>query len=258
MTSSEKVEKLLEELKEDTSICEYLVTFSLEPFNDNEMGELWERMPKEYRDRKELQKRVKDLTGGHPALFQIICCNLYHLCKANIDKQTLKNSSENLNEQFYDEADLIDKASLILNGIWKSLTLAEQGMLLLVILSDLEGRIKRHRKYDLSGIRRSFREQDQVLNSLKYRKIITKNTTDIDGKDIYDLTSYALKEWVINEIIIKDVDDDVAQREKIFLFIKQKDVNMIDQLFKELWSSKDEVKESLVCLKEILSLFFAA
>jgi len=59
MTSSEKVEKLLEELKEDTSICEYLVTFPLEPFNDNEMEELWERMPKEYRERKELQKKSK-------------------------------------------------------------------------------------------------------------------------------------------------------------------------------------------------------
>ncbi|MCL2930040.1 MAG: AAA family ATPase [Trichodesmium sp. MAG_R01] len=252
MTSSEKVEKLLEELKEDTSICEYLVTFPLEPFNDNEMEELWERMPKEYRDRRDLQKKVKDLTGGHPALFQIICYYLYDLCKVNIDKQTQKNKYENLNKWFYDQA------KLILKGIWKSLTLAEQGMLLLVILSDLEGRIKRHRKYHLSGIRKSFREQDQVLNSLKYRKIITKTGTDRNHEDIYDLTSYALKEWVINEIIIKDVDDDVAQREKIFLFIKQKDVNMIDQLFKELWSSKDEVKESLVCLKEILSLFFAA
>ena len=252
MTSSEKVEKLLEELKEDTSICEDLVTFPLEPFNDNEMEELWERMPKEYRERKELQKKVKDLTGGHPALFQIICYYLYDLCKVNIDKQTQKNKYENLNKWFYDQV------KLILKGIWESFTSTEQGMLLLVILFDLE-LFKRHSQYDyLSVIRRSFREQDQVLNSLKYRKIITKNTTDIDGKDIYDLTSYALKEWVINEIIIKDVDDDVAQREKIFLFIKQKDVNMIDQLFKELWSSKDEVKESLVCLKEILSLFFAA
>ena len=126
MTSSEKVEKLLEELKEDTSICEYLVTFPLEPFNDNEMEELWERMPKQWRDRKELQKRVKDLTGGHPALFQIICSKLYDLCKENIDKQTLKNRFEKLNERFYDQA------KLILNGIWKSLTFVEQGMLLLV------------------------------------------------------------------------------------------------------------------------------
>ncbi|MDE5099850.1 MAG: hypothetical protein O4861_16550, partial [Trichodesmium sp. St16_bin4-tuft] len=252
MTSSEKVEKLLEELKEDTSICEYLVTFPLEPFNDNEMEKLWERMPKVYRERKELQKKVKDLTGGHPALFQIICYYLYDLCKVNIDKQTQKNKYENLNGWFY------DRAKLILKGIWKSLTLAEQGMLLLVILSDLEGRIKRHRKYDLSGIRRSFREQDQVLNSLKYRKIITKTGTDRNHEDIYDLTSDTLKEWVVNEIIIKDVDDDVAQREKIFLFIKQKDVNMINQLFKELWNIKDEVKESLVFIKEILSLFLAA
>ena len=258
MTSSEKVEKLLEELKEDTSICEYLVTFPLEPFNDNEMEELWERMPKQWRDRKELQKRVKDLTGGHPALFQIICCNLYHLCKANIDKQTLKNSSENLNEQFYDEADLIDKASLILNGIWKSLTSEEKGMLLLVILYDLEGRVKRDRKYDLSGIRKSFREQDQVLDSLKNRNIITKTGTDINHEDIYDLTSSALKKWAINEIIIKGVNDDIVQREKIFLFVKQKDVDMINQLLKELWNNKDVVKESVIDIKEILSLFFAA
>jgi hypothetical protein len=246
MTSSEKVEKLLGDLKQDTSICEYLVTFPLEPFNDNEMGELWERMPKQWRDRKELQKRVKDLTGGHPALFQIICSYLYDLCKENIDKQTRKNKYESLNEWFY------DKAKLILNGIWKSLTFEEQGMLLLVILYDLEGRVKRDRKYDLSGIRKSFREQDQVLDSLKNRNIITKTGTDINHEDIYDLTSSALKKWAINEIIIKGVNDDIVQREKLFLFVKQKDIDMIDQLFKELWDNKNAVKEFVIDLKEIL------
>lgn len=252
MTSSEKVEKLLEELKEDTSICEYLVTFPLEPFNDNEMGELWERMPKEWRDKKELQRKVKDLTGGYPALFQLTCYYLYDFCKANIDKQIRKKRGENLDGWFY------DRAKLILNRIWKSLTFAEQGMLLLVILYDLEGRFKRDRKYDLSGIRRSFQEQDQVLKSLKYRKIITKTGTDINQEDIYDLTSSALKKWAINEIIIKDVNDDVVQREKIFLFVNKKDVDMIDQLLKELWNNKDVVKESVIDIKEILSLFFAA
>lgn len=251
MTSSEKVEKLLEELKEDTSICEYLVTFPLQPFNDNEMEELWERMPKQWRDRKELQKRVKDLTGGHPALFQIICSKLCDLCKENIDKQTLKNEYEELNEWFYNQA------KLKLKAIWESFTTTEQGMLLLVILYDLEGRVKRDRKYDLSGIKKSFREQDQVLKSLKYRKIITKTGTDINQEDIYDLTSSALKEWAINEIIIKGVNDDVEQRKKIFLFVKKKDVDMIDQLLKELWNNKNAVKEFVIDLKEILSPFMA-
>jgi hypothetical protein len=251
MTSSEKVEKLLEELKEDTSICEYLVTFPLQPFNDNEMEELWERMPKQWRDRKELQKRVKDLTGGHPALFQIICSKLCDLCKENIDKQTLKNEYEELNEWFYNQA------KLKLKAIWESFTTTEQGMLLLVILYDLEGRVKRDRKYDLSGIKKSFREQDQVLKSLKYRKIITKTGTDINREDIYDLTSSALKEWAINEIIIKGVNDDVEQRKKIFLFVKKKDVDMIDQLLKELWNNKNAVKEFVIDLKEILSPFMA-
>lgn len=251
MTSSEEVEKLLEELKEDTSICEDFVPFFLEPFNDNEMGELWERMPKQWRDKKELQRKVKDLTGGYPVLFQIICSYLYDLCKENIDKQTRKNKYESLNERFY------DRAKSILSGIWKSLTRAEQGMLLLVILYDLEGRVKRDRKYDLSGIKKSFREQDQVLKSLKYRKIITKTGTDINQEDIYDLASSALKEWAINEIIIKGVNDDVVQRKKIFLFVKQKDVDMIEQLLEELWNSKDLVKESVIGIKEILSLFMA-
>lgn len=252
MTSSEKVEKLLEELKEDTSICEYIVTFPLEPFNNNEMGELWERMPKKWRDKKELQRKVKDLTGGHPALFQIICSYLYNLCETNIDKQIQKKRYENLNEWFYAQA------KLILNGIWKSLNPTEQGMLLLVILSDLEGRFKRDRKYYLSKIRKLFREQDKVLNSLKDRKIITKTGTDINQEDIYDLTSSALKKWAINEIIIKDVNDDVIQWEKVFLFVNKKDVDMIDQLLKELWNNKDVVKESVIDIKEILSLFFAA
>ena len=87
---------------------------------------------------------------------------------------------------------------------------------------------------------------------LKYRKIITKTGTDRNHEDIYDLTSYALKEWVINEIIIKDVDDDVAQREKIFLFVNKKNIDMIDQLFKELWDNKNAVKEFVIDLKEIL------
>ncbi|MEM1167626.1 MAG: AAA-like domain-containing protein [Cyanobacteria bacterium P01_H01_bin.35] len=250
ITSSERVEKLLEVLKEDTSICEYLVTFPLEPFNDNEMKELWERMPKQWRDKKELQRKVKGITGGHPALFQIICYDLYSLCRENIDKQTLKNRYEELDERFY------DRAKLILNGIWKSFTQAEQGILLLVILSDLGGRVKNIRNYDLSGIRKSFREKDKVLNSLKNRKIITK-TENINYEGIYDLTSSAFKEWVINEIIIKGVDEDVTQREKIFLFVKQKDVDMILQLLDELWKRKDAVKELAVGIKELLSLFMA-
>ena len=252
MTSSELVEKLLEELKEDTSICEYIVTFPLEPFNDNEMEELWERMPKQWRDKKELQRKVKDITGGHPALFQIICYDLYSLCQENIDKQTLKNRYEELDERFY------DRAKLILNGIWKSFTQVEQGILLLVILSDLGGRVKNIRNYDLSGIKKSFIEKDKVLNSLKNRKIITKTHTDINQEDIYDLASSALKEWVINEIIIKGADRDVTQREKIFLFVKQKDVDMILQLLDELWNRKDAVKELAVGIKELLSLFFTA
>ncbi|MDE5108885.1 MAG: AAA family ATPase, partial [Trichodesmium sp. St17_bin3_1_1] len=251
MTSSEEVEKLLEELKKDTSICEDFVTFPLELFNDNEMGELWERMPKQWRDKKEIQRKVKDLTGGYPVLFQIICYDLWNLSQKNIDKQTLKNRYEELNERFYNQA----KSKL--KAIWESFTPTEQGMLLWVILSDLKGRIKNIRKYDLSGIRRSFKEQYQVLKSLKYRKIITKTGTDINQEDIYDLTSYALKEWAINEIIIKDVNDDVVQRKKIFLFVKQKDVDMIEQLLKELWNSKDLVKESVIGIKEILSLFMA-
>lgn len=252
ITSSERVEKLLEELKEDTSICEYLVTFPLEPFNDNEMRELWERMPKQWRDKKELKRKVKGITGGHPVLFQMICYDLYSLCRENIDKHTLKNRYEELDERFY------DRAKLILNGIWKSLTQAEQGILLLVILSDLGGRVKNIRNYDLSGIRKSFREKDKVLKTLKNRKIITKTHTDINQEDIYDLASSALKEWVINEIIIKGADDDVTQREKIFLFVKQKDVDMILQLLDELWNRKDAVKELAVGIKELLSLFFTA
>jgi hypothetical protein len=118
--------------------------------------------------------------------------------------------------------------------------------------------VKRDRKYDLSGIRKSFREQDQVLDSLKNRNIITKTGTDINQEDIYDLTSSALKKWAINEIIIKDVNDDVIQWEKVFLFVNKKDVDMIDQLLKELWNNKDVVKESVIDIKEILSLFFAA
>lgn len=50
----EKVEKLFGELKEDILICEYFVIFFFELFNDNEMEELWERMLKEYRDRRVL------------------------------------------------------------------------------------------------------------------------------------------------------------------------------------------------------------
>lgn len=249
MTSSERIEKLLQELKEDSSICEYIVPFPMEAFNDNEMGELWKRMPKQWRDKKELQSKVKGITGGHPALFQIICYDLYSLCRENIDKHTLKNRYEELDERFYDQA------KLILNGIWKSLTQAEQGMLLLVILSDLGGRVKNIRNYDLSGIRKSFREKDKVLNSLKNRKIITKTHTNIHQEDVYDLASSALKEWAINEIIIKGADDDVTQREKIFLFVKQKDIDMILQLLDELWNRKDAVKELVGGIKELLSLF---
>lgn len=174
------------------------------------------------------------------------------MCRENIDKYTLKNRYEELDERFY------DRAKLILNGIWKSLTQAEQGILLLVILSDLGGRVKNIRNYDLSGIRKSFREKDKVLNSLKNRKIITKTHTDINQEDIYDLASSALKEWAINEIIIKGANDDVTQREKIFLFVKQKDVDMILQLLDELWKRKDVVKELAVGIKELLSLFFTA
>lgn len=251
MTSSEEVEKLLEESKEDTSICENFVTFSLEPFNDNEMGELWEIMPKRWRDTKQLQRKVKDLTGGYPVLFHIICYKLWNLSQKNIDKQTLKNEYEELNEWFYNQA------KLNLKAIWESFTPTEQGMLLWVILYDLKGRIKNIRKYDLSGMRKSFIEQDQILKSLKYRKIITKTGTDINQEDIYDLTSSALKEWAINEIIIKGVNDDVEQRKKIFLFVKKKDVDMIDQLLKELWNNKNAVKEFVIDLKEILSPFMA-
>ncbi|NEQ39859.1 MAG: ATP-binding protein [Okeania sp. SIO3I5] len=240
MTSSEKIEKLLQELKEDTSICEYIVSFSLEPFNNNEMRELWERMPEQWRDRKELYGQAKYLTGGYPGLFQIFCYYLWSLCRENIDQQTWNKRYEELYDRFYEQA------KLMLNEIWKSLTQAEQGMLLLVILSDLEGRVKNVRKYDLSGIRESLREKDHVLNSLKIRKIITKTGTDINHKDIYDLTSFAFKKWVINEIIIKGVDQDVTQREKIFLFVKQKDVSMVRKLFDELWKSKDTIIKRLL------------
>lgn len=250
MTCSQPVKQLVKDLRTEENLpYDHLMTVPLKPFHNSEMAKLWERMPNRWKDKRELQRKVENITGGHPALFQIICYNLYYIGKEKVDNETREREYEELEHQFYDEA------NLMLERIWKSLSEQEQGILLLVILYDLGGRIQNTRYYDLSGINKCFREQDSILKNLKLRKILKIIRKGIKEEDIYDLTASALKKWAIDEIILKHDDDAVKQREKVFLFVRQQDIDMMSNLFDQLWKMKGELMDlAKFGIKEILPL----
>jgi len=255
MTSSQPVKQLVKELRlEDNLLYDHLMTVPLKPFDNYEMRELWKKMRGKLKDSKEVQRAVESITGGHPKLSQIVCYNLYYISTSTkkVDNETLK---EQLEDEFYEQA------NLILESIWNSFSDEEKGILLLVILSDLEGRIKNTIYFDLKGVNKYFREQDWILKSLKLRKIIKKNHKGRNEDDTYDLTASALKKWAINEIIVKRDNYAVKQREKVFLFVRQQDINMMSDIFEQLWKMKSElmnlakfgIEEIFPLIKQLLS-----
>ncbi|MFM6529458.1 MAG: ATP-binding protein, partial [Dolichospermum sp.] len=87
---------------------------SLKKFGDLEIVQLWDRMPDLLKNREDLRRTAQEITGGYPALIQMLCFSLYNHHSIN-GEETVTSTPELL------KSDFNNRAEQTLQSIWESL-----------------------------------------------------------------------------------------------------------------------------------------
>ncbi|MBD2778561.1 AAA family ATPase [Iningainema tapete] len=217
------------------------ISSPLKPFKDNELKILWEHMPTPWDQKQSLQRIVKEITGGHPALFQMLCYLLYNQLKQKgiPDIETLKADFENMTEE------------LLFRRIWVSLNETQRMVMRLICLYSLEGKIdKKH--YDMKGVEDYLKNNYAILNNLKVSGFIQSNRER--NKESYSFTASAMQQWVIREIVSNN-EGEIKERERVFGIMNQGQINKITQPIKWIRENPDVIKSVAGGFQELAKVF---
>ncbi|MFM6203101.1 MAG: hypothetical protein ACKPE1_28850, partial [Dolichospermum sp.] len=100
---------------------------SLKKFGDLEIVQLWDRMPDLLKNREDLRRTAQEITGGYPALIQMLCFSLYNHHSIN-GEETVTSTPELL------KSDFNNRAEQTLQSIWESLNDRQKILLTLIAL----------------------------------------------------------------------------------------------------------------------------
>ena len=124
---------------------------------------------------------------------------------------------------------------------WDFSTEVEQMLLMLIALSNLEGRLNRRRQYKLDDLGLIFSQKELELRDLEERGILER--TKEQGKDLYSFASSIMEWWVIKELENSADEAALAQREKIFLGLSRRQTEQIRNAVQQIWRNKDVIKD---------------
>ena len=213
-------------------------------FGDEEINILLSKMPKILKQEKieDLRKNVQAVTGGYPALVQMLCFNLYNILEKKQKAQPFTTEEfKTLKSEFN------GFAGKILRDIWESVNDIQKMLLMLIALYNLGGKID-NRKYDMSDVEDILTDSryKSKIEDLKARGIILFNIVKSERsvkqqKEVYYFAASAMQEWVIREIASNDPEE-VAQREKIFLIMSKGQVSKIKNLINYISENLETVK----------------
>jgi len=207
----------------------------LKPFTDQEIRSLLEREMT-----PPLQEGVREIAGNNPALLQIagslLHQNKLHPTGENQTIAAFATEFERSTRQHF-------------QTIWQLSDEIEQALLMLIALSNLQGRL--HNKfYDLTGIDLILHQKERELTKLEEQGIIMQTLKE--GKKAYVFTSSLMERWVIQELGNSD-DLALKNREKIFLnLMNQQQLGRVKTAIHWLWTNKNEVPSVLELIGKIV------
>ena len=135
--------------------------------------------------------------------------------------------------------DLITATEQIFQDTWQLANELEQTLLMLISLSNLEGRIQ-NKRYNLGDINIIFSQKYRELIDLEERGVI-KRTTEQENS-VYLFSSTIMEWWVIKEVENTNAET-LKQREKVFLnLMSHKQVKKVTDVIKYLSENKKAIK----------------
>jgi tetratricopeptide (TPR) repeat protein len=228
-------------------------------FGNVEIVDLWSRMPDLLKQKEDLRKIVQEITGGYPALIQMLCFSLYNQLKDLTQQETPTiETFKTLESEFNDFAEKT------LRYIWESLNDTQKGLLILIALYDVRGKIDKKDYYvgDIEDILADSKYKSNIEN-LKTRGIILFNSVKSEKnikqkREVYYFAASTMQEWVIREIAGNN-QTQVAERERIFLIMTKGQLNTqfsnIKNAMNFIGENLKNVENIAVRISTILNLF---
>ena len=208
----------------------------LKPFNNTEIAQLLSplRTP-------EARDAIREIADGHPTLLQIAGLLLY---------RELETGKVPDLQAFIDdfESDTIQ----IFQTIWERTNQVEQTLLMLIALSNLEGRLHQRRQFDLSGIDLIFSQRERELSKLKEQGVIVHRVNE--QTTMYSFTSSIMERWVIQQLWNTD-EDSLQARQKVFLnLMSHQQAEKLTNAIRWLGQHKDDVLSTLKLIPQGMNL----
>ncbi|MFM6242979.1 MAG: ATP-binding protein [Dolichospermum sp.] len=215
---------------------------SLKKFGDLEIVQLWDRMPDLLKNREDLRRTAQEITGGYPALIQMLCFSLYNHHSIN-GEETVTSTPELL------KSDFNNRAEQTLQSIWESLNDRQKILLTLIALYHVGGKIDSI-NYNTSDIR-------NILTGSKHRSNLEiLKTSGIILLDNVELKNNAsvMQEWIIRKIANGDLEE-VVEREQIFFGMTRRQLNNFRNGIRFIGENIEIVRNVAGGFSTILDLF---
>lgn len=216
----------------------------LRPYSTDEVQALFDRMPPEWELSLFQRNAIREMTGDHPALVQHACHRLFRRFR---DEQDLRIDTDQFTRGFLEET------AHYFSDAWDFSTNEEKLPLMLIALSNLEGRLNRKQQYKLTDVARILSHKEKELRDLEARGILRHHR--VEGKDNYSFASPVMEWWVIKEI--ENCEDEVhlEQMEKVFFNLSRKQVEQIKNVMHQVWQQKEGVKAIVSFIGELVRAF---
>jgi hypothetical protein len=179
------------------------------------------------------KKEVLEITGGHPRLLQY-AGSIFSEPDPNININTFKEKFKNRTEQIYE-------------NIWRELTVDEQYLLKLIIISNSNGAVS-GKRYSLNDIDKDFEAHKSKLTTLQQKGVIYKKQEQ--KRDKYNF-SPSLMQDLVRQKIEKSLSDPeereiVFELERFRTKITQKEASILKKIYRWFLNLLKEISKIIL------------
>ncbi|NET41013.1 ATP-binding protein [Okeania sp. SIO2B3] len=209
----------------------------LKPLNQKEVEKLLSQM----QIPPALCDGIEEIAYGNPLLLQNVGFLYYHQMR----------SGETPSAEIF-ARELIAATEHFFQGTWELANELEQTLLMLIALSNLEGRVQKKR-YNLGDINIIFSQKERELIDLEQRGVIKRST--VEENTVYSFSSTIMEWWVIKEIENTNAEI-LKQREKVFLnLMSHQQAEKVKNVIKYLSENKEAIKSIVKWLGKLAAYF---
>nr|WP_293104579.1 hypothetical protein [Okeania sp. SIO2F4] len=163
-----------------------------------------------------------------------------------------RRSGETLNAEIFAN-EFVAATENFFQETWQLANELEQTLLMLIALSNLEGRVQ-NKRYDLGDINIIFSQKERELIDLEQRGVIKRTTKQ--ENTVYLFSSTIMEWWVIKEIENTNAET-LKQREKVFInLMSHQQAEKVTNVIKYLSENKEAI-QSIVKWVSKLAMCFA-